>query len=97
MPSDKLQIEPLLCSSAEAARLCGVSKRYWLSLDSAGKVPAPKKPGSRVLWNISELREWVSNGCKPRGVGRLRGKTSPWKKAVVTLGPGDKIEFFEEV
>ena len=34
---------------------------------------------------------------KPRGVGRLRGKTSPWKKAVVTLGPGDKIEFFEEV
>ena len=32
-----------------------------------------------------------------RGAGRRRGKTSPWKKAVVTLKPGDKIEFFEGV
>ncbi len=29
--------------------------------------------------------------------GRQRGWTSPWKKAVVTVGPNDKIEFFEGV
>ncbi len=36
---------------------------------------------------------------KRRGRGRSRqvGWTSPWKKAVVTVGPNDKIEFFEGV
>jgi len=29
--------------------------------------------------------------------GRIRGWTSPWKKAVVTLAAGQKIEFFEGV
>lgn len=35
--------------------------------------------------------------AKERGFGRLRGQTSPWKKAVVTLKPGQKIEIFEGV
>ena len=35
--------------------------------------------------------------AKWRGVARRRGKTSPWKKAIVTLRPGYKIEFFEGV
>ena len=34
---------------------------------------------------------------KWRGAGRRRGRTSGWKKAVVTLKPGEKIEFFEGV
>jgi large subunit ribosomal protein L23 len=34
---------------------------------------------------------------KTKGFGRLQGKTSPWKKAIVTLEPGSKIEIFEEV
>ena len=34
---------------------------------------------------------------KSRGYGRLRGKTSPWKKAMVTLEQGNKIEIFEGV
>ncbi len=36
---------------------------------------------------------------KHRRVGRQRkpGMTSPWKKAVVTLQPGQRIEFFEGV
>ena len=29
--------------------------------------------------------------------GRRRIHTSPWKKAIVTLQPGDKIELFEGV
>jgi large subunit ribosomal protein L23 len=32
---------------------------------------------------------------KPRRIGRTMGKRSDWKKAVVTLRPGDHIEFFE--
>ena len=34
---------------------------------------------------------------KSRHVGRRVIKTNPWKKAIVTLKPGDKIEFFEGV
>ena len=34
---------------------------------------------------------------KTRRVGRRQVQTSPWKKAIVTLEAGDKIEFFEGV
>ncbi len=34
---------------------------------------------------------------KMRRAGRQRGMTPSWKKAVVTLEPGNKIEFFEGV
>jgi large subunit ribosomal protein L23 len=34
---------------------------------------------------------------KSRRMGRREITTNPWKKAVVTLKPGDKIEFFEGV
>ncbi len=32
---------------------------------------------------------------KPRRYGLHQGKTRSWKKAVVTLEPGQKIDFFE--
>ena len=34
---------------------------------------------------------------KTRHMGRRTIQTNPWKKAIVTLKPGDKIEFFEGV
>jgi large subunit ribosomal protein L23 len=34
---------------------------------------------------------------KMRRAGRRRGMTPSWKKAIVTLVPGDKIELFEGV
>ena len=36
---------------------------------------------------------------KRRGTkrGRIKGWTTPWRKAIVTLAPGQKIEFFEGV
>lgn len=32
---------------------------------------------------------------KKRRRGRTEGKTRDWKKAIVTLMPGDRIDFFE--
>lgn len=34
---------------------------------------------------------------KVKRIGRSVGRTKDWKKAVVTLKPGQKIEFFEGV
>jgi large subunit ribosomal protein L23 len=34
---------------------------------------------------------------KSKRVGRRMTHTNPWKKAIITLQPGDKIEFFEGV
>lgn len=34
---------------------------------------------------------------KPKRVGRNIGRKKDWKKAIVTLRPGDHIEFFEGV
>jgi large subunit ribosomal protein L23 len=34
---------------------------------------------------------------KPKRQGLTRGRTSTWKKAVVKLGEGDRIELFEGV
>ena len=34
---------------------------------------------------------------KMRRMGRTQGRTSPWKKAVVSLEHGQRIEFFQGV
>ena len=39
----------------------------------------------------------VTMPAKTRRVGRRQIQTRPWKKAIVTLQEGDKIEFFEGV
>lgn len=38
---------------------------------------------------------WVRG--KEKRMGRSRGRSTPWKKAIVSLAPGDKIELFEGV
>ena len=48
------------------------------------------------LWNVDviDVRTSVVRG-KEKRVGRFVGRTSHWKKAIVTLAPGHKIELVE--
>lgn len=39
----------------------------------------------------------VNVKSKPKRQGLTRGRTATWKKAVITLAPGDRIELFEGV
>ena len=50
------------------------------------------------LWNVDvvSVRTVIVRG-KEKRVGRFIGKQSNWKKAVVTIAPGQNIEFFEGV
>jgi large subunit ribosomal protein L23 len=48
------------------------------------------------LFGVHVLRVWTSNQRgKERRVGRDVGRRSNWKKAIVTLREGDKIDIFE--
>jgi large subunit ribosomal protein L23 len=48
------------------------------------------------LWNVDVLkvRTSIVRG-KEKRLGRFTGRKSNWKKALVTLAPGQTIEFFE--
>jgi len=45
---------------------------------------------------VTSVRTLVVRG-KAKRVGRFSGRRPAWKKAFVTLKPGDNIEFFEGV
>ena len=46
--------------------------------------------------SVTDVRTLVMRG-KVKRVGRFSGQRPSWKKAFVTLKPGDNIEFFEGV
>lgn len=48
-----------------------------------------------ITVNVSTMK--AKEKSRNRKRGRQRGWTSPWKKAVVTLASGQKIEFFEGI
>ena len=59
----------LLLDAREDSRLCGVSKRTWWALHSAGKCPLPVRLGRRTLWPAEGphgLRAWIEAGCPAR-------------------------------
>jgi large subunit ribosomal protein L23 len=50
------------------------------------------------LWNVqvTKVRTAIVRG-KEKRMGRFMGRRPAWKRALVTLAPGQKIEFFEGV
>ena len=47
--------------------------------------------------DVNVLTSKAKEKSRNRKRGRIQGWTSPWKKAIVTVASGDKIEFFEGV
>jgi predicted DNA-binding transcriptional regulator AlpA len=61
--------QPLLLNAGQAAALCGVSRRTWWALHSAGKTPLAVRLGRRTLWRAAGpggLEAWVAAGCPAR-------------------------------
>jgi large subunit ribosomal protein L23 len=49
-----------------------------------------------LIFNVRVLKvRTIQVIGKKKRVGRIIGKRRNWKKAIVTLGPGERIEFFE--
>ena len=62
----------------------------------ANKIDIRRAVEQLFMVNVTEVRTLVVRG-KVKRVGRFSGQRPSWKKAFVTLKPGDNIEFFEGV
>ena len=62
----------------------------------ANKVEVRQAVETLFKVSVTEVRTLVVRG-KLKRVGRFAGRRPSWKKAFVTLKPGDNIEFFEGV
>ena len=73
-----LSIEPRLVGAETAAKMCGVSTKYFWQLDRTGRVPLPIQGfgGRRKLWSVDELTKWIRVGCPIR---------EKWKKLKIKL------------
>jgi len=78
----------------EGTRLLGMNKYVFQVARGANKQQI--KEAVEKIFNVEVAAVNVVNvPGKMRRVGRSRGMTSPWKKAIVTLKPGHKIPIFE--
>jgi large subunit ribosomal protein L23 len=55
-----------------------------------------KKEGVTVI-SVNVLTTKAKEKRRGTKRGRIVGHTTPWRKAIVTLAPGQKIQFFEGV
>jgi large subunit ribosomal protein L23 len=62
----------------------------------ANKLQIRQEVEKRFDVKVTKVRTMHFKG-KLKTMGRFSGRRSSWKKAVVTLAEGQKIEFFENV
>jgi large subunit ribosomal protein L23 len=60
----------------------------------ANKLQIRQAVEKRFNVKVTQVRTLNFMG-KLKRMGRFEGRRSSWKKAIVTLAPGQKIEFFE--
>ena len=58
--------DPIHIGAEDAARVLGIGRTLFYSLQSGGRLPAPVKLGRRALWRVDELRRWSDAGCPSR-------------------------------
>ena len=66
----------------------------------ASKIEIAAAVASLFTVKVKEVNVLTTKAKETRGTlarSRIPGKTTPWRKAMVTLAPGEKIQFFEGV
>lgn len=87
-------IKPII---SERATFLGAAGKYIFEVSSrANKIEIKK--AMKSLYGVSPMKVNIINvSGKETTYGRTRGRTKNWKKAIVTLHEGDKIELVEGV
>ena len=56
--------QPLeLITAIQFAKLLSISERTLYRLKSTGQLPVPIVLGGSVRWRLTEVRDWIANGC----------------------------------
>jgi len=76
--------------------LQGLNKYAFEIADGANKVMIKQAVEKAFKVTVTGVNV-ITMPAKKKRMGRREIMTQPWKKAVVTLQAGDKIEFFEGV
>jgi large subunit ribosomal protein L23 len=63
---------------------------------SANRIEIKRAVESIFNVKVADVRSMNVTGKRKRR-GRIMGKRNDWKKAIVTLMPGERIDFFEGV
>jgi large subunit ribosomal protein L23 len=90
----RILVRPLV---TEKASQIGVQNKYIFAVSKdANKIEVKK--AIRSVYNVNPLNVRIIN-VRGRSVryGRSEGTTKAWKKAIITLKEGDKIEVYEGV
>jgi large subunit ribosomal protein L23 len=80
----------------EKTTLMREGNQYLFEVDPrANKIEIEKAVEKLYMVMVVDVRTLNVLGKKKR-VGRLQGKKSDWKKAIVTVAPGSTIEIFDK-
>ncbi len=64
---DGKQVDSLLLSAMNAAKLLGIGSSHFWGLHSSGRLgPLPVKLGRRTLWRRMDLEKWTDADCPSR-------------------------------
>ena len=91
-PSQQIVKRPLLTEKSARLRETGGAA----SARDANKIEIRRAIQDLFKVTVTQVNTVIVRG-KAKRVGRFSGRRPAWKKAVVTLKPGDNIEFFEGV
>jgi large subunit ribosomal protein L23 len=81
----------------KGTRIREQGNQYLFEVDtSANKIEIKHAVEEIFSVNVVSVRT-MGFGGKPRRMGRFAGRTSKWKKAVVTLKEGQTIDVFDTV
>lgn len=89
----QIVLRPLVTEKATTLKDAHNQVTFQVALD-ANKVQVRHAVEAIFKVKVTGVRTQVVFG-KLKRMGRYMGRRSSWKKAVVTLGPGSKIELFE--
>ncbi len=89
----QIVLRPLVTEKATTLKDAHNQVSFQVALD-ANKIEVRQAVEAIFKVRVTGVRTQVVFG-KLKRMGRYMGRRPSWKKAVVTLGPGSKIELFE--
>ncbi len=85
-------VRPII--TEKSSRLMSFNKYTFEVLPQANKIEIRKAVEEVFKVKVSSVHT-LKVRSKPKRMGRFLGRSRSWKKAIVTLLPGERIEFFD--